>query len=60
MAFTGAGAHLTASANAVSSAGPASLTMSMWIDGVQKYTATTYPAMLGGAIVNVTVQSPLI
>jgi hypothetical protein len=60
MNFTGAGAHLTASGSATASLGPASLTMSIWIDDVQKYTSTTAIAAGSGAIATVTVNSPLI
>jgi len=62
MSFTGAGAVLTGTASATSSvgAGPAALTMGIWIDGIQKYSATTTPAAAAGAAASVTVQTPLI
>jgi hypothetical protein len=60
MAFTGAGAYLTATGSATASSGLVALTMSIWIDGVRKFTATTGIPAAMGAIATVTVQSPLI
>ena len=60
MNFTGADAYLAASGEATASTAPATLTMSIWIDGVKKYTSTSGIGAAMGATATVTVQSPRI
>ncbi len=58
MDFSGTGAYIRVSASDGWASGSASLTMSVWIDGVQAYTATG--SMVGSGSATVSVSSPYI